>query len=328
MNDDSNSHDAETLSTSLGAFARFSWARRSLIGSLALAGAAVAAVVSLLSVRQFLATTTFVPEDGSGNAQSLVRAAQQFGLAVPADRTAWPPALYLAVLKSGSMLHPLAADSFALPERGGKREALVDLLDAPGDTPDRRVERAVRILRQRIIHVTESRATGTVSIEVLTPWPSLSYTLARALLDGANTFNVSVRQTQAAAELEYAEARTTEAQTALREAEDELLGFLNRNRVTNSAPTLVFQRERLESEVEQRRSLYYALVSRRDEARLRKVRDTPVISVIDEPRMPVIGQSRGTVFRTVMGALAGALAGIGLALLLGNRTRILDRTAA
>lgn len=285
-----------------------------LVVGLTGAGGVAAALAALLSARQFVSSATFVPEDAATTTQTLLRAAQQIGIAVPSDRHSWPPALYVTVLTSTSVLHPLAMKRYSVQGPDSTTEALADLLEVDDDTPARRAEKTVRVLRQRVVRISESRTTGSVTIEVTTRWPSLSHALASALLEAANTFNVSVRQTQAAAELAYAEERTAEALRDLRQSEEELLAFLNRNRLTNSAPTLVFQQQRLEGEVEQRRSLYYALVGRRDEARLRKLRDTPVVSIIDAPRVPAIGEARGTVFRGVLGAIAGFLAAVGFLL--------------
>jgi uncharacterized protein involved in exopolysaccharide biosynthesis len=55
--------------------------------------------------------------------------------------------------------------------------------------------------------------------------------------------------------------------------------------------------------------VYSSLVQSREEARIREVRDLPVLTVIEPPKLPVTGEARKTVLRTLLGLMVGGLVG-------------------
>ena len=63
--------------------------------------------------------------------------------------------------------------------------------------------------------------------------------------------------------------------------------------------------------------MYTSLLQNREEAGLREVRDTPVFTVLEDPRLPVVGEPRGTVSKGMLGGLAGGLFGMLAAFLAG-----------
>lgn len=54
---------------------------------------------------------------------------------------------------------------------------------------------------------------------------------------------------------------------------------------------------------------------------MREVRDTPVITVLENPRLPVVGEARRSVARGILGGLAGGMLGIMVALLVHGAGR-------
>lgn len=82
--------------------------------------------------------------------------------------------------------------------------------------------------------------------------------------------------------------------------------FLQQNRGTSNSPYLLFQRDRLQREIVLRQEEYTTLLISGREARLRELRDTPVISVIEPPHLPLVPESRKVGLRTLMGGLGDA----------------------
>jgi len=85
--------------------------------------------------------------------------------------------------------------------------------------------------------------------------------------------------------------------------------FLQRNRVATS-PDLVFDRERLQREITLRQQTYTTLLQSQEEARIREVRDTPVITVLEQPALPALPESRHVAANAAMGAVVGFLLAI------------------
>jgi tyrosine-protein kinase Etk/Wzc len=298
---------------SLIALASVLVSRRRLIIALAFAGGVIALTSSLMTKRVYASRAIFLPQAAEQPNSGLAAAASQFGLTLPGSSGGWGPPMYIELLQSRMLLEPLALDTAVVLEQGGKRTPMMDLLEIKEPNPARRLELAVKQL-QRMVLSTEVKSLGAVQLAVTTQWPSVSLFLAQNLVRGVNQFNLETRQSQAASERKFVEARTTEAESALRDAEDRLLDFLQRNHAFTGAPELVVQRDRLQRDVSVRQQIYTTLLQNREEARIREVRDTPVITVLEEPRLPLTPEPRGSLYKGILGGLLGAMVGVILAL--------------
>ena len=294
--------------------------RRPILG-LALGGAVIGLVFGLASPREYTSGATFVPQGAEVGNQGLAAAASQFGLRLlPSGGSGWGPPMYVEVLRSRALLEPIAMDTVRVAEKGGRRVALMDLLGIQVPNPARRMEVAIRVLNG-IVQSNEVKAIGGVRVSATTRWPSVSLALAEELVNGVNQFNLETRKSQAAAERQFVEQQAGAAELALRNAEDRLQSFLQRNRETGGSPQLVFERDRLQRDVNLRQQLYSTLLQSREEAKIREVRDTPVITVIEPPRLPVVGESRKTIQKSMLGAVAGAVIGVFTALFASGLSR-------
>jgi len=289
--------------------------RRKTIVRLALVGGVLGLTLGLLRPRQYVSTAIFIPQASeTGTSSGLAMAASQFGLSVPGMNAAWGPPVYVELLSSRAILEPIVWDTLAVVEQGGRRIAVLELLEAKGTTPAGRVDGAVRAL-DKLIEAGEIKTLGAVKVVVSTRWPSVSVGLADRLVRGINTFNVERRKSQASAERQFVEARAAEAERALRDAEDKLLSFLQRNRVITGSSQVAFEKDRLDREVALRQQAYTSLVVNRDEARIREVRDIPLITVLETPRLPLVAEPRGAAQRAVLGAFAAGMIGVLIALI-------------
>lgn len=283
---------------------------RRLIIALALVGGLLGLAAGLLSRRKYVASATFIPRaPETGGTSGLAAVAGQLGIRLPTSAgEGWGPAIYVELLRSRALLAPIAGDSIIVSEEGRKKTAVSDLLRVKGLTRALQVEYTIDALR-RIISADEDKRLGAVKVAVTTRWPSVSLTLADSLVGGVNRFNLETRKSQAGAERQFVEARVTESQRALGDTEDRLKEFQQRNKVIGS-PELSLQRDRLQREVTLRQQVYTSLVQNEEEVRIREVRDTPVITVLEDPRLPVLPESRKLVRKTLSGALAGAVLGV------------------
>jgi uncharacterized protein involved in exopolysaccharide biosynthesis len=284
---------------------------RRLILVLAVLGGLLGLTRGLASTRVYKSTAIFIPQGSEGSSSGLLAAADQLGIRVPSSGTGWGPAMYTEVLRSNAILEPIAFDTVVVAEQGKRRVALLDLLEINGGSQALRADRGVKAV-SALVKSEEVKQLGGVRLSVTTPWPSVSFQLAEKLVRGVNQFNTETRQSQAATERRFVEAQAGEAERALRVAEDRLQDFLERNRVFGS-PDLVLQRDRLQREVGLRQQLYTTLMQSREEARIREVRNTPVITVLEEPRLPVSGEPRGSVQKAILGTLGGGALGLLLA---------------
>jgi hypothetical protein len=291
---------------------------RRTISYFVFAGLLIGAASGLLRARQFSVTSTFIPTSTDQSASNgFALAASQLGIRVPQGGGGWGAPVYVELLTTRDLLGAIAADSVKVAEDGYRWIAVADLLKVEAASPAERLERTVQALRL-VVSAAEIKRLGAVQLSVSTRWPSVSLALANRLLSEINRFNLQTRQSQASAERAFAESQTKEAARTLREAEDRMQFFLQRNRVAGSAE-LTFEQGRLQREITVRQQAYSSLLQSYTEARLREVRDTPVITVLVAPSLPLIGEPRRTVLKAAVGAMIGVVFGMLWVLLLSAR---------
>jgi uncharacterized protein involved in exopolysaccharide biosynthesis len=282
------------------------WRRR--IVALGGLGMVLGFAAGLSSTRLYVSAAMFMPQAEGNTPSAFAQAATQFGIRVPSNGSGWGPPIYVELLHSRALLEPLVLDTLSVAEQGGRRVAVIDLLKVEAPTSAQRTEHAVSALRN-LVSADEDKKLGTVSVTVTTPWPSVSLALTERLVRGVNRFNLETRKSQAAAERQFVEARAAEAEVALREAEDRLQVFLQRNRTFASSPELGFDRDRLQREVALRQQAYTTLLQSQEEARIREVRDMPVITMLEDPRLPIDPEPRKSAQKGVLGGLVGLMLG-------------------
>ncbi len=287
-----------------------SWSR--MLAGLGLAGSLVGVIYGLVTPRVYVSTATFIPQSSDNAMSGLELAASQFGIRVPTAGGMWGSPVYVELLRSRMLLEPIGLDTLAVPEQDGRRIAVMDLFDVPELPLPERTERTVAALRKAITADEEKKLSG-VRLTITTEWPSVSLTLADRLVSAVNQFNLSTRKSQATAERQFAETQASEAERALRESEDRLQAFLQRNRSIDGSPELRFAQDRLQRDITLRQSVFTALTQKREEARIKEVRDTPVLTILETPRLAATGQSRRLVVKAVFGGFVALLIGMAIA---------------
>lgn len=232
--------------------------------------------------------------------------AQRLGFGRGAHGTT--PLHFKQVLESRSVLDSVGSRSYAIEtEDGLDRRYLADLVDIRA-SDEAIKQRRVRGWLRRAIFVETNLQLGSVSIAVQTRWPHLSQGIAQQLVLEVDRFNVETRQTGSRAERMFIEKQLDSAFVNLRAAERALQEFKDTNRNFGDWSPLTVERARLEEEVRQSRRLYGNLRLMYDEARVAEVRDTPVITVLQRPFLPIRPVSRGLILGASSGFMAGGLA--------------------
>jgi uncharacterized protein involved in exopolysaccharide biosynthesis len=281
---------------------------RRLIAGTGLVAFLLVGVVTFFRHRTYSSTARFMPQASEGSLSQLSGLAATFGVNVPAADPGSSPGFYGELLKSRDVLRQTVETRYAFVADGDStRGTLVELYESRGKTPAARRDEAAKELLDNI-EVSVSRETGTIDLEVSSPYPELSQQIGRRMIDLVSDFNLSRRQTKAGAERRFVEARVAEAKDTLHAAESRLQAFLQRNRAYQSAPSLLFEHDRLQRDVTMQQQLYTTLSQSFEVARIDEVRNTPVITVMEPPDLPAKPDPR---LALVKGVLAGLL-GLGL----------------
>lgn len=233
---------------------------------------------------RYTATVSFIAAQDQSSAMpsgGIAALASQFGISPAAGSES--PEFYAALLADRSILDPVVQDTFLTTK--GSRTSLLDLLDAGGREPARKLELAAKKLGERSSTSVDDQ-TNIVTLTVELPDPVVAAEVANLLVARLDTFNQVSRRTEARARRVFVENQLADAKRALSAAEDSLREFYVRNRRIEDSPTLLFEEARLKRSVDLQDNLFQSLSQQYQQARIDEVRDTPVLTVLQPALVP------------------------------------------
>ena len=284
--------------------------QRRFILAVASALALMTAAVVLLARKTYTVESSFIIQKRDQPPAAGIAA--QLGMDISSADASQSPAFYAALVKTPDVLDRLVDSTFTTSS-DPKPQKLAIIWDVAKRTPEA-TRRAVIDGLQDAISSSVAQKLDLVLISVKTDDPQLSKELAEAILHQVNWFNLQTRQSRAAAERQFDERLVAEVGTDLRQAEDETQQFMQRNQQPRMSAQLEMEKQRLTRRLEILNARYVSVVTAYDRARIDEVRDTPVITVIEQPRTPIQADPRGLIKKTVLmfllGLVFGALAAL------------------
>ena len=247
-----------------------------------LLAAALAVIVSFFVRKQYEAVAIFSPAEDltstlPGNLQSI---AAQFGI-MPSGG-GYNVYYFAQVAQSREVLRLVANDTL---RDDGKPIPVIELVDANGDTPAELMDDAIKRLGKAIRADADDQA-DLVTIGARARSTALAEQLANALLDALNRVTTESIQRGGSAERKFAQAQSDSARDALRLAENKLRDLYQTNRSIAASPSLQFEEARLRRQIQIRQDLYLTLINQAEAAKLREVKNTPSIALVQPPLAP------------------------------------------
>ena len=250
--------------------------RFALIG---LAGGVLGVVALTVVGPRYLVAVQFQPRAASRS--GLGGLAAQLG--VDASSNLDSPQFYAELVRVPDLL-AIVSRATVFTSSGAK-VTVSEALESTDADSARQVAKTVRKLRV-IVTVAADRRTGIVTFSVTDPDKDVAFGIASNLLSALSEFDSERRRTRAGVERRFVDARVTELSAAVRAAEDSLRIFLTENQQLGS-PSLALDRDRLARAVSLKQGVLISLAQSLEQAKIEEVRDTPMISVIEEPKRPV-----------------------------------------
>jgi len=281
--------------------------RWQLVAGVPLVATALVVIVSFIIPATYTATTVFVPEARTQSRlpSNLATLAGQFGLPLGAEPSQ-SPRFYADVVRSRELLERLLTSEFPDPRTGAGTPAsapLLRILRVRGRDYADSLHRGVKKLNN-LIAVSVDNQTSIIRLSVDARSPELAAAAANRLVQYLNEFNAKTRQSQARERRNFVEERVSAAGEELRQGEEAVKTFYERNHFWQQAPELVFEEGRLRRQVTVSQQVYLTLRQEYESARIEEVNDTPVFTIID-PAVPP--QERSQPERSLWAVLALAL---------------------
>lgn len=322
-------------------YALIAWQRRIGVALFVVAVAVLAAVVSLILPKWYVAQATILPpteaSDSFGLMQALIENTTLAQMGLFSSST--PSDMYVEILKSRTLRESLIRE-FDLQRRYGIKN-----LDA--------------MLKELELHVwVKANPTGVVVVNVEDRDPQRAAAMANLLVDDLDRFNRQSINTRARRTREFLERRLAEARVSMAHAESVLTAYEKANKIIASSeagavgamaevisqklslevkrsyvssysregsaplrqveaeisamdrelaklPSLKQEASRLALDAEIQRRVFTLLTAQYEDMRIQEMRDTPTLNVLDRARTP---QLRARPRRGLMVAVATAAA--------------------
>lgn len=152
-------------------------------------------------------------------------------------------------------------------------------------TPLRLRDAALEHLRRRVKVDLDPR-TSVITVRFAGLTPEFSVQVMHTLLDALNRFNIQTLQTTAHAKTKFTETRVAVMKDDVSVAEGRLRDFLLQNRTYAQSPLLTLQQAQLRQDFTLKNEMLVSLENTLEKARLDEVRDTPVLTILNEPLLP------------------------------------------
>lgn len=267
------------------------WQRRwQLIGLMVMGVGIGGAVSKFLLPRKYEARASFI---GIGNSRltlanlgGLGAIAGQLGIAgLGGTDASLSPYLYADLLKTDTILSQLS--NVLVPDSAdatAPARPLRVLLNVSGRSYADSMQRTARRLRGMVVVDVQTR-TGVVKFTLTARRPYIATLAADTLLGLVNGFVSRDLRTRAGATRRFLQDRLAQIEGERSLEQDRLRAFLETNRDYRNSPTLAFRQQQLQRDMDLKRDLYLSVARSLEEARMNEARDTPLLSVIDRPRM-------------------------------------------
>lgn len=230
-----------------------------------------------------------LPSGLSSTSGPLAGIVTQLGVSSGADPSESPD-FYLELIQSRELLTRLLLSKFSDPRGASPRDSarLIDILRLRGSDPQRKMEKGIKKM-SKAMNGDVDHMTNLVMLDVDAQWPDLSAAIANRTIDLVSRFNSEQRVTRVRSKRLFLEGRVAKARADLDAAEDRLRQFNEQNRSWRASPSLVFDEQRLQRELDRTSDLYLQLQRQYETTLLDEVNDAARITVVDAgvaPRKP------------------------------------------
>lgn len=262
------------------------WAERKRIIIISVAVAVLTAIVNFFVFDlSYKATTTLLPETEKGKLGGLSQfsgLAQLAGVSVPnADISR----LYPIIITSETVLIPVIEHAWTT-KRYQQPVNLITFLEIDEGTPAKDVERALKELRGLITTAYDTK-TSTVVITLELEEQQLAADVLNGIVAEVDKFMRLKRINTATEQVRWISTRLVDVEKELRQAEEGLKTFMERNRRVMDSPQLTLEQQRLLREVTVKSTIAIELKKQYELAKIDEIKNISVVNVLDPARPPV-----------------------------------------
>ncbi|MEW6512337.1 MAG: Wzz/FepE/Etk N-terminal domain-containing protein [Bacteroidota bacterium] len=261
------------------------WKERKRVAIIAVAVGLVTLGVNFLLPLYYKATAVILPETDKtklGMMSQFAGLASLAGVNVPSGDVA---RLYPVMLTSESVLTNVIRHRYA-SERFKDSVDLIQYFKLDEGSPAKDMDEALKTLKG-LMSVSFDNKTSVVTVGLEMREPELAAEVLNTILSELDNLLREKKMSSASEQRKWIESRLVQVEQELREAEERLKGFRERNRRVGDSPQLMLQQERLLRDVQIKGTIDVELKKQAELAKIEEIKQVTTINVLDEARAPV-----------------------------------------
>lgn len=265
----------------------------------------------------YVSSATILLPESKGSLGGLAGIASQFGVSVPTERVAdlSSPSLYPEILLSRTFAEKILDKNF-LSKKFNKKLPLFSILIDNSDSLARKsevlTEKAIKELTANILSIDDDPTTSFTKINISTPEPFLSKSLADTVIIELEKLNRFYKSRNVNDRITFIEQRIKTIKNELTLSELKLKDFNEQNRQISS-PALQIELERLRRDFEVQEGLYLTLKQQLELAKIEEIQQSSVVQILDFPSVPQRPSNKNNFLTLIVSAVLGLGSGIFLA---------------
>jgi uncharacterized protein involved in exopolysaccharide biosynthesis len=193
--------------------------------------------------------------------------------------------LYPVIITSDTVLLAVIERKYRT-QRFGDSVDLVRYLDPGEKTREKNLDKALKELKG-LLTVGFDNKTSVVNISLEMREPQLAADVLNAIIGELDLLLQEKKNSSASEQRRWIEDRLVQVEKELREAEEALKDFRERNRRVTDSPDLLLKQERLMREVQVKGTIDVELRKQAEIAKIEEIKQVTTINVLDEGRPPV-----------------------------------------
>lgn len=261
------------------------WANRKRILTISFAVALVTLGVNFLLPVYYKSTATLLPETQKDKLSALGQfadIASLAGVSVPGSEIA---KLYPTIIKSQTILRRIILKKYKTEEYPDSVNLIeyFDYADLPAEVG--MVKTLAKV--EGLLTVNLETKTSVVLLSLELPEPRFSAEVLNAIINELDHFMRNKRTTSASEQVKWIELRLQEVSRELRDSEEKLKTFRERNRRPLDSPELILQQERFLRDIQVKSTVFIELKKQHELAKLEEIKNITIVNVLDPGRVPV-----------------------------------------
>jgi len=253
-------------------FTYFLWERRKRIGLILLFNAVFIVVVVLLLPKKYTSTVKILPpqENAIGSMVSRYSSiASMLGVNVGVSEK-FGPMHFESILKSRPILEKIILHQYNTKKFSNKPVNLMEYFDVKGDTPQEKMEWCLELMRNEIVTVRVNPENFITTLNITTPEPQLSYTIAKMLVNSLQEFNQKIIQKEALDKRNFLRGRLEEVKVDI--TQPRILVILNKKK----------------RQLDMYSTLYMELRKQEELLRLQEFTELAPLKILEPPYIPAL----------------------------------------